>query len=300
MLAYPPGTIRVLAPFFAVSAVVSIMAFWSLHTILVSIPWSVVGLGPRLWHAAYRLVFYAMQTVYPARLSGLIEYTWVPSWNQPQYPISVALVLLAAIVCWRTRHRTPALLAAAVVYVVAVLPQSGIFQNGPQLVGNRYSYLACLPLALLIGGAFTMASRRRPHLSFVGATAMVAGLAAVTLVALPMWKNGDAMWRYAADHEPACTQCQDMAAAADLRHGDFARAVLRQQQAIRVSATTMYPRWERHWNVAAILLLMGRTDEAAQALRTYLTAAPASRFYVPVDRDHIERARVTLARLEGR
>ena len=299
---YRDGALRVhmrrLAPFFAVSVIVSVMAFWSLHTILVSIPWSVVGLGPRLWHMAYSEVFYAMQTVWPTRLSGLIEYTWVPSWNQPQYPISAAVVLLAALVLWRVRHRWPALIAAAVAYTVAVLPQSGLFQNGPQLVANRYSYLACLPLALLAGGAVTAGSRRWPRLSLASAAAGLVALAVVTSVNLPMWKDGDALWWYAAEHEPSCTQCQDMAAAADVRHGDLASALRRQEQAIRFSASTMYPRWERHWNLAALLLALGRRDEAAQALRTYLASEPATLLHADMDRLHLASARVTLAALE--
>ena len=292
-------SLRRLTPFVAVSAAVSVMAFWSLHTILVSIPWSVVGLGPRLWHVAYSEGFYVMQTVWPARLSGLIEYTWVPSWNQPQYPVAVALLAAAAILLWRGRHRWPALVAAAGAYAVAVLPQSGLFQNGPQLVANRYSYLAGLPLALLAGGGVTLLMRRWPRATVLASVSALGALIVTTSWALPMWKDGDAMWRYAARHEPTCTQCQDMAAAADVRQGDFLRALQRQEQAIRVSETTMAPRWERHWNLASLLLVLDRPDEAAREMRIYLALAPASQRDAPAHRDRIQRARTTLATLEG-
>jgi hypothetical protein len=289
-----------LAPFFAVSVIVSVMAFWSLHTILVSIPWSVVGLGPRLLHVAYSEVFYVLQTVWPARLSGLIEYTWVPSWNQPQYPLSVAVLILAALLLWRMRHRWPALIASALAYTVAVFPQAGLFQNGPQLVANRYSYLACLPVALLAGGGVTLLMRRWPRATVLASVSAVGVLIVTTSWALPMWKNGDAMWRYAALHEPACTQCQDMAAAADVRQGDFARAIQRQEQAIRVSTTTMYPRWERHWNLGGLFLLTGHRDAAMRELRIYLALVPATARESETHRDHVKRARETLASLEGK
>ena len=286
---------RHLAPFFVVSVLVSVMAFWSLGTILVSVPWSQVPLEPRLLHVAYSNVFYVMQTVWPARLSGLIEYTWVPSWDQPEYPIAVALVLLASWLLWRTRQRWPALTAAAVAYAVAVFPQAGLFQNGPQLVANRYSYLACLPLALLLGGAFTLAVRRWPRAAACSATAMIAALALVTLVNLPMWQDGDALWRYAARHEPTCTQCQDMATAADMRRGDYASAILRQRQAIRISDTTLVPRFERHWNLAGLLLMNGQPEEARREIGVYLTLAPETAAHV----DHIRRARNALAQLDA-
>ena len=296
-----------LAPFFAVSVVVSVMAFWSLHTILVSVPWSVVGLGPRLLHVAYSEVFYAMQTVWPAQLSGLIEYTWIPSLDQPQYPIAVAVVILAGVFCAASWRRWPALTAAMAAYTVAVFPQAGLFQNGPQLVANRYSYLACLPLALLAGGLLAKLPWTKQDSAYPGVYhwplkgvavggLVVSLLIVVTEGALPMWHDGDAMWQYAALHEPSCTQCQDMASAAAVRHGDLASAIRHQRQAIVISDTTAAPRYERHWNLAALLLQVGHRDEAQRELVTYLALVPASRY--ESDQNHIERARVTLAKLE--
>ena len=198
-----------------------------------------------------------------------------------------------------TWRRGPALRAAAVAYTVAVLPQSGFFQNGPQLVANRYSYLAAIPLALLAGAGFTMASRRRPKASIALASAIVVALASVTLVNLPMWRDSDAMWHYAARHEPTCTQCQDMASAAALRHGDLQGAIRHQEQAIRVSDTTMSPRWERHWNMATLLIATGQPEQATQQLRVYLAAVPPGVQEVEPHRNHIRRARAMLAHLDG-
>lgn len=296
---WKPRLVR-LAPFFAVSVIVSIAAFRALHSVLVELSWTSVGLTPRLWHMAYSEAFYIWQTVYPARLSALIEYTWSPSWNQPQYPIALAVVLGGALVCWLTSHRWPALTAAAVCYTVAILPQSGFFQNGPQLVANRYSYLACIPLALLAGGALTIALRRHPVPVASLATGALAALAAVTLYALPMWKDTDAMWQYAARHEPTCTQCLDMATAADVRHGDIEAALRRQRQAVAVSATTAVPRWERHFNLAVFLYQTGHHEEAAKELRVFLAAVPPEGHGVQGDREHVERARVALMELQRR
>jgi len=209
----------------------------------------------------------------------------------------VAIVCVATILLARTWRRWSALTAAAAAYTVAVLPQSGFFQNGPQLVANRYSYLACLPIALLAGGAVRLASRRLPRLVPLGAASVLAALAVVTLVNLPMWRNSDAMWRYAALHEPTCTQCQDMATAADYRDGNVAGALRYTERAVAVSDTTPSPRWERHFNRGVFLLQLGRHGEAVAALRTYLALVPADRRDVAVDRDHIERARAALASL---
>lgn len=293
---------RRLIPFVAVSVVVSVMAFRSLHSVLASLPWSQVGLGPRLLHVAYSEVFYAMQTVWPAHLSGLIEYTWAPSWAQPQYPLAVGAVALGVVVLLLTWRRWPTLTAAAVAYTVAVLPQSGFFQNGVQLVANRYSYLASVPLALLAGAGVTALARQWPRGTMAVAGGSLVALIVTTELALPMWRDGDAMWQYAATHELTCTQCQDMAAAAAVRHGDLAAAIRYQRQAVTVSDTTVLPRWERHWNLASLLVLQGERAAAIQELRRYLAVIPAARLTDaadPRDREHYERALTALAALEG-
>ena len=41
------------------------------------------------------------------------------------------------------------------VYGLTLAPVSGIVHNGPQLVADRYSYLSCLGVALLVGAAVT-------------------------------------------------------------------------------------------------------------------------------------------------
>src|SRR4029077_15809245 len=99
------------------------------------------------------------------RLSHLIEYTWVPSMGQIEYPIAlVACVALAALVLltWRRWPAPPAALAGSLVFV---WPRAGMQPNGPQLVANRYTYFAMIPLALLIGAAVVTASRRLPRLA---------------------------------------------------------------------------------------------------------------------------------------
>lgn len=299
-----------LVPFVAVSIAVSAIAFRALILLGNSLPWSTIGLGPRLLHVAYSEVFYAAQTVWPSRLSHLIEYTWAPSWGQPQYPVAVAACLAASVILLLTRRRWPALTAACLGYAIAVFPQSGLFQNGPQLVANRYSYLACLPFALLAGGllaklpwtkqdsAYPVGVAPWPLKGVAVGGLVVALLIVTTSYALPMWRDQAHLWRYAASHEPTCTWCHDMAGALAYQRGEF--EVYRQHMvtAIAVSDTTYSPKWERHWNLADVLLRMGRRDEAVVAIRTYLAAVPVAYRNTGLDRIHIAAARDTLARLE--
>ena len=49
------------------------------------------------------------------------------------------------------RRRWPAFTAVWLVYAITLAPVLGFFHNGPQAVADRYTYLACLGWALLIG-----------------------------------------------------------------------------------------------------------------------------------------------------
>src|SRR5439155_511398 len=77
----------------------------------------------------------------------LYAYTMHIGWGP------LASVLGGAIVVAATWRRWPALAAATVTYVALLFPVLGVFAAGPQAVGDRYSYLACLGWALLAGGA---------------------------------------------------------------------------------------------------------------------------------------------------
>lgn len=285
------------APYVLIAGIVSELAFWAMRVgIHNELPWATVGLGPRLLHMAYSHVYYIWRSVWPSRFSHMIEYTYVPSLDQMQYPIAVAVVGLTVLALWRLGR--PGLTAAALAYAVAVLPQSGLFQNGNQLVGNRYSYLACLPLALLVGFGGAAVSRRWPRLVPVSLTGVVLALIVVTQVALPIWRDSETLWTYSADSEPDCTVCQDWAGIFAYRRGDLLATERYFKRAIPVSLDTNFPRYERYWGLGRVLEEQGKYEEAAAILRVYLVSVPTAYRDYPHEQWHLRDAEVRLARLD--
>src|SRR5207244_11693693 len=100
---------------------------------------------------------------------------------------SVGLVL--------ARRPWPAALAVWLVYGLTLAPVSGIVHDGPQLVADRYSYLSCLGLALLVGAGVTAAVSRGAITRRLRAAGVLAGfgwivrLAVLTLEQLPVWRD---------------------------------------------------------------------------------------------------------------
>jgi hypothetical protein len=113
-------------------------------------------------------------------------------------------------------------------------PVSGVKHNGVQLVADRYSYLACMPWALLIGAGVCaiVEARRRGRVGQTPwrllATSAVAGLLALALMAAQqttVWRTQETLWRHATASDPRCFLCQHNLGITLLKDGRTAEAI---------------------------------------------------------------------------
>lgn len=130
----------------------------------------------------------------------------------PYLALSAAfgIVALAATLLALGRRR-PALLAAGLAYAASLLPVLGIAQVWRQFVAERYSYIACLGIALLGGGALLEIARRRGAPSrparvllpvAAPALALLVLLAALTARQVRVWRDSKTLWRAALAVDP--------------------------------------------------------------------------------------------------
>ncbi len=175
-----------------------------------------IGLGTlnmleRLPLVGYALSFYLWKTLLPGPLSPVYALVSPVTAFSPVYLVSgvvVVAICVAAVLCAR---RWPAGLVAWVAYVALLLPASGVFQPGAYVVADRYSYLACLPVALLGGAAVgwcwdvTTAGKIAPRVgasAAIAAAAIVVMLAAQTVSQVGVWRDSVTLWRHAAAVDP--------------------------------------------------------------------------------------------------
>ena len=157
----------------------------------------------RLAQAVYGLVFYAWKTVIPLGLGPLYQIPDDATLFGPMLWTSVLVLGVTAVVLVRLRRTYPCLVAVAAIYVVILTPILGVAQSGPQLVADRYSYLSCMGLAMLAGGAalaLTTWMTARPTLPR-------RALVTIVLLALPIvgakatfqqneyWQTDFTLWR---------------------------------------------------------------------------------------------------------
>ncbi len=163
------------------------------------------GVVFRVAEAFFGLAFYLWKTIIPLALSPLYEVPFhFNPWDWP-FVLSGVVVFVITLSLFILRRRWPAGLAIWVSYVVILAPVLGIFQNGPQLVADRYSYLSCLGWAVLAGAGVVYFweywdSGKLSQGSFASATA----LAAVILVLLgvttwrqtQVWHDSERLFRH--------------------------------------------------------------------------------------------------------
>ena len=233
-------------------------------------------LTARIGMVAYSLVFYVWKTLVPADLSPIYELPWRVSLLDPAFLVSTLVAVVAAVALVVARRWWPAGLAVAVVYGLALSPVSGVVHAGPQLVADRYSYLATLGLALLLGGALmavvtrSAAGELRPGLDrlVIGAVGVwLLVLAALTILQVGVWHDDRTLWEHALAIDPDCGHC----------HKAFAR-----YQATSGEAETRFRRMldanahdvDARTRLGAVLVQQRRYAEAERELRTVLREAP--------------------------
>jgi protein O-mannosyl-transferase len=151
----------------------------------------------RAAQAAYGLVFYLWKTVVPTRLSPiyLLELTVRPT--AARYVACVLLVAAVTGAVVLVRRRAPWAAAAWACYVLVLVTVLGFVQTGPQIVADRYSYLACLPWVVLAAAAVG----QRPA-AIALAVAALAVLGVLTVRQTRVWHDSRSLWEHTLRIDP--------------------------------------------------------------------------------------------------
>jgi protein O-mannosyl-transferase len=273
-------------------------------------PMDRIGILDRLAISAYSLVFYLWKTVVPLGLSPMYELPDpIEPWRWPFVGSALAIVAVTAVAIALARRR-PALLAAWAAYVLMALPVAGLVQNGFQIAADRYTYLPCLPWALLAGGGVASLVRgdssRRTRLVPVGAALAVAAfilLGTMTWQQTRVWHDTETLWRRALAIAPSSVAHSNLGLTlarggnaeaaiphyreairlrpsyaeawsnlglAQAQRGDLPGAATSLQEAIRLK-----PRYSAAWsNLGIVRAKQGQSGEAIAAYREALRLQP--------------------------
>jgi tetratricopeptide (TPR) repeat protein len=163
----------------------------------------------RVGQAFYGIAFYLVRTVWPANLVPLYEQQPQATGLETLNLVAAAFVIAATVVLWVLRRRRTALLVAWAVYIVALSPMLGLAQSGQQVVADRYSYLACMPWALVAGavvaGSWGSGRPRRAirRVAVAAVLALVVGsLMLLSRAQTRIWADSYTLWSTVIDRAP--------------------------------------------------------------------------------------------------
>ena len=215
-------------PYFALGVAGAAIGFMALATIANTRSLTEMGLVYRAVLSVYGLAFYLWKSVMPFGLSPLYQLDFTVTW------LHFAAVAALLGIGFLMRRRWPAFAVAAVVYVATLLPVLGIFQNGPQAAADRYTYLACLGWAVILGG---LAARPWPGRNVTRAVLSIWILAMLPLTGqqVGVWRDTTTLWSHAIALAPQSRAAHFNLGGAHEEAGRYAAAVAEYEEVARLS-----------------------------------------------------------------
>lgn len=186
------GNRRILAekiPYALLASVFAILAVLAKQSSMVAIARH--SLADRLLQSFYGLCFYVWKSLVPLDLSPLYGLTRFDT-SAPGNVLCVLMISAATIGLLLFTRRCPWALAAWSCYVIIISPQLGLVQSGPQAAADRYSYFACLPFAVIMGGGIAELGRKPGNWKRAAGLVVCAGL---LLVLGTLSYRQTAVWR---------------------------------------------------------------------------------------------------------
>lgn len=225
-----------------------------------------LALGDRILIALSGAWFYLSKTFFPINLSPY--YALPLNGNEIRlgsYPGAIS-ALAVTVLCFHRSIRSWAL-PVWFSFLVALAPVSGLLQNGRQAAADRYSYLACLPFAVLFGLALGRL-RLRSALAVLSVLSVL--LAAATIRQSSYWRDDVSLWTRAVSVEPEAYLPRSNLSVALLSAGDPAAAVPHLAAAIRLEPRDV----EARVNLGSILASRDDVAGAENLFREALSLRP--------------------------
>lgn len=231
----------------------------------------------RLLQAGFAYVFYLWKTIWPFGLAPIYElpietglWFWV-------FVLSTGATFGLTLAFYTLMRRWPMVFACWVYYIVVLAPVTGVAQSGPQLVADRYSYLACLGWPLLLAGGFFRWGPGREAGS-IGQRQFVAAAASLVVVSLgfftwqqtEVWRSPISLWQHGTKAEPLSSIAHYNLGRAFERENNLTEAIDSYRRAVAVNSGYS----KAHFNLARLLALKGLEAEAMAHYRRVIEIRP--------------------------
>jgi len=218
----------------------------------------------------YGSIFYVWKTLWPANLSPYYQLpTHLITFLKP-LAVQGALAVLMSWIFFMNRRRWPGVFVAWACYLLMLAPVSGLVQNGQQITADRYSYLACMPFALVAGQLWWGLKNRWVVLS--GSLLVLIGLGVRTTQQIRIWRDDQTLWRHAIAVTPEGTLPRWNLASFLLSRGDYTGAEEQYKALLQMAPQDL----ETHLNLGFIYETLGKYAAAHEQYENILRMDPGN------------------------
>jgi tetratricopeptide (TPR) repeat protein len=235
-------------------------------------PLARVPLSLRLMNAVEAYFNYVEKMIWPASLSVIYPLQAHPfGWD---FVLPCLFLVVMSVAAWRLRKSRPYWLVGWLWYLGALVPVINLVQIGSQTMADRYTYIPCIGLLLILCWDVEDLSAawpfRRLLLGILAAVAVAACLVS-TRVQLQYWRNGGTLFAHAIDVTPGNFFARVNEAAYLRDHNQYEKARLQCEVALR-----LFPDYAgAHFMLGTVLFSEGKLEAADAELETSLRLDPS-------------------------
>jgi protein O-mannosyl-transferase len=269
-----PGLLLEKGPFFLLSAIVSVITFFTQKNASMLDPVFTglsVSFAERLENALVSYGRYLGKLFWPVDLSA--SYPYPDRWPAHLILFAGLLVLAIAVLAFALRRRSPYLLIGWLWYLGTLVPVLGLVSVGAQAMADRYSYIPSLGILIaLVWGAFQLTGGRRSRSIVLGAIGTTLALSCLGLTRhqIGYWKDGVTVWQRAVTITENDYAAHNWLGCALYAQGQYDEAIQEFQK-----ASTLNPGFaEIYCSLGQAYTALGRMDEAIAACQKALKIRP--------------------------
>ncbi|MGD0017313.1 MAG: tetratricopeptide repeat protein [Verrucomicrobiia bacterium] len=231
--------------------------------------------------AARNVIFYLWKLIWPSWLSPYYPLEGEIPLGAPEFVFSAIGVIFISVLAFRLRRKVPVVWSAWCAYLALIAPVSGLMQVGGQGAGDRFMYLAMIPVLLLVAagcvwlwrrlnliGRGTLAPLRAGLAVLLGCLLLFYGLQARDQITV--WHDDETLWTAAVGYFPNSVLANWKLAQALMMQKRYEEALPYVQKATRLNPTF----GPMHATLGEVYVRTHRSHEALAELQEALRLKP--------------------------
>jgi protein O-mannosyl-transferase len=201
-------SIRSKIPFIVLSVLFAFVGIYAANKSGAMVSWEELTLTDRILQASYGFNMYLLHTLFPLNLSPLYLLGKTNFYDIKFYAhFLIFITIFVSAFLIRNKYHWP--LYFFTIYLVIILPVLGFSQSGPQIMADRYSYIALMPFSIVIScitlrGLKLIVNQEKYENKIILTCSFLAVLAIIiwalinnTSRQILIWENEETLWSHA-------------------------------------------------------------------------------------------------------